>query len=123
MMQSDAIRLAILFDLRHVLKINWKQSKNVSLFKFHHVDPQFAGAAIIPSTIKYKEEIYFFFSEINKTARVDEEPYRARIGRICTVKKSSVDKSSSLHGFKDMFPTFYYSCKHSSHCICTIHEM
>lgn len=49
-------------------------------------DPQFAGAAIIPSLQKIKEEIYFFFSEINKTARVDEEPYRARIGRICTVK-------------------------------------
>lgn len=51
-------------------------------------DPQFAGAAIIPSKDKFKEEIYFFFSEINKTARVDEEPYKARIGRICTVKIS-----------------------------------
>lgn len=50
------------------------------------LDPQFAGAAIIPSSIKFKEEIYFFFSEFNKTARVDEEPYRARIGRICTVR-------------------------------------
>lgn len=30
--------------------------------------------------------MYFFFSEFNKTARVDEEPYRARIGRICTVR-------------------------------------
>lgn len=48
-------------------------------------DPQFAGASIIPSSEKYKEEIYFFFSEFNKTARVDEEPYRARIGRICMV--------------------------------------
>uniref|UniRef100_A0A3Q2YBR0 Si:ch211-113g11.6 n=1 Tax=Hippocampus comes TaxID=109280 RepID=A0A3Q2YBR0_HIPCM len=52
--------------------------------------PQFAGAAIIPSTLKYKEEIYFFFSEINKTARVDEEPYRARIGRICTVDEGGI---------------------------------
>ncbi|KAF3839185.1 hypothetical protein F7725_017902 [Dissostichus mawsoni] len=41
------------------------------------LNPQFAGAAVIPSTMKYKEEIYFFFSELNKTARVDEEPYRA----------------------------------------------
>lgn len=56
------------------------------MFKSRHIDPQFAGAAIIPSSLKFKEEIYFFFSEINKTARVDEEPYRARIGRICTVK-------------------------------------
>ncbi|KAK5861723.1 hypothetical protein PBY51_017178 [Eleginops maclovinus] len=54
------------------------------------LNPQFAGAAIIPSTLKYKEEIYFFFSELNKTARVDEEPYRARIGRICTVDEGGI---------------------------------
>ncbi|XP_077577246.1 semaphorin-7A [Stigmatopora nigra] len=54
------------------------------------LNPQFAGAAIIPSSLKYKEEIYFFFSEINKTARVDEEPYRARIGRICTVDEGGI---------------------------------
>lgn len=33
--------------------------------------------------------MYFFFSEFNKTARVDEEPYRARIGRVCTVRTAS----------------------------------
>ncbi|XP_030014348.1 semaphorin-7A [Sphaeramia orbicularis] len=54
------------------------------------LNPQFAGAAIIPSSQKYKEEIYFFFSEINKTARVDEEPYRARIGRICMVDEGGI---------------------------------
>lgn len=54
------------------------------------LNPQFAGAAIIPSTLKYKEEIYFFFSDFNKTARVDEEPYRARIGRICTVDEGGI---------------------------------
>nr|XP_057908764.1 semaphorin-7A isoform X1 [Doryrhamphus excisus] len=54
------------------------------------LNPQFAGAAIIPSSLKYKEEIYFFFSEFNKTARVDEEPYRARIGRICTVDEGGI---------------------------------
>ncbi|KAK5891747.1 semaphorin-7A [Pseudochaenichthys georgianus] len=54
------------------------------------LNPQFAGAAVIPSTMKYKEEIYFFFSELNKTARVDEEPYRARIGRICTVDEGGI---------------------------------
>ncbi|XP_068179096.1 semaphorin-7A isoform X1 [Antennarius striatus] len=54
------------------------------------LNPQFAGAAIIPSAQRFKEEIYFFFSEINKTARVDEEPYRARIGRICTVDEGGI---------------------------------
>lgn len=52
-------------------------------------NPQFAGAAIIPSSEKYKEEIYFFFSEFNQT-RVDEEPYRARIGRVCTVDEGGM---------------------------------
>ncbi|KAG7475450.1 hypothetical protein JOB18_032057 [Solea senegalensis] len=54
------------------------------------LNPQFAGAAIIPSSQKFKEEVYFFFSELNKTARVDEEPYRARIGRICTVDEGGI---------------------------------
>lgn len=63
-------------------------------------DPQFAGAAVIPSAQRFKEEVYFFFSEFNQTARVDEEPYRARIGRICMVTTgpaaSSSRKSTSL---------------------------
>ncbi|XP_058502977.1 semaphorin-7A [Solea solea] len=54
------------------------------------LNPQFAGAAIIPSAQKFKKEVYFFFSELNKTARVDEEPYRARIGRICTVDEGGI---------------------------------
>ncbi|XP_062256244.1 semaphorin-7A [Platichthys flesus] len=54
------------------------------------LNPQFAGAAIIPSPHKDKEELYFFFSEFNKTARVDEEPYRARIGRLCTVDEGGI---------------------------------
>ncbi|TSK34797.1 Toll-like receptor 2 type-1 [Bagarius yarrelli] len=47
------------------------------------LNPQFAGAAVIPATQEHNAEIYVFFSEINKTADLDEEPYRARIGRIC----------------------------------------
>ncbi|XP_027865842.1 semaphorin-7A [Xiphophorus couchianus] len=54
------------------------------------LNPQFAGASIIPASEKYKEEIYFFFTEFNKTARVDEEPHRARIGRICTVDEGGI---------------------------------
>lgn len=57
------------------------------------LDPQFAGAAVIPSAQRFKEEIYFFFSEFNQTARVDEEPYRARIGRICMVTRSTAAAS------------------------------
>lgn len=51
-------------------------------------DPQFAGAAVIPHREKLKDEIYFFFSEVNSTASLDEEPYRARIGRVCMVTSS-----------------------------------
>lgn len=54
------------------------------------LNPQFAGAAMIPTSVKDKEEIYFFFSEFNKTARVDEEPYRARIGRVCMVDEGGI---------------------------------
>ncbi|KAJ8287997.1 hypothetical protein COCON_G00006560 [Conger conger] len=53
-------------------------------------NPQFAGAAMIPGSQKHKEEIYFFFSEINKTAGVDEQPYRARIGRVCMVDEGGI---------------------------------
>ncbi|XP_036393751.1 semaphorin-7A [Megalops cyprinoides] len=53
-------------------------------------NPQFVGAAMIPGSRKHKEEIYFFFSEFNKTAVVDEEPYRARIGRVCMVDEGGV---------------------------------
>ncbi|XP_064207940.1 semaphorin-7A [Anguilla rostrata] len=53
-------------------------------------NPQFAGAAIIPGSQKDKEEIYFFFSEINNTAGVDEQPYRARIGRVCMVDEGGI---------------------------------
>uniref|UniRef100_A0A3P8ZWQ5 Sema domain-containing protein n=1 Tax=Esox lucius TaxID=8010 RepID=A0A3P8ZWQ5_ESOLU len=52
--------------------------------------PQFGGAAVMPSSQKLKDEIYFFFSEINKTARVDEEPYRSRIGRVCMVDEGGI---------------------------------
>uniref|UniRef100_A0A3B3ZKV3 Sema domain-containing protein n=1 Tax=Periophthalmus magnuspinnatus TaxID=409849 RepID=A0A3B3ZKV3_9GOBI len=54
------------------------------------MNPQFAGAAMIPTSLRDKEEIYFFFSEFNKTARVDEEPYRARIGRVCMVDEGGI---------------------------------
>uniref|UniRef100_A0A8C6WF14 Si:ch211-113g11.6 n=1 Tax=Neogobius melanostomus TaxID=47308 RepID=A0A8C6WF14_9GOBI len=54
------------------------------------MNPQFAGAAMIPTSFRDKEEMYFFFSEFNKTARVDEEPYRARIGRVCMVDEGGV---------------------------------
>uniref|UniRef100_A0A3B1JXM8 Si:ch211-113g11.6 n=1 Tax=Astyanax mexicanus TaxID=7994 RepID=A0A3B1JXM8_ASTMX len=57
------------------------------------LNPQFAGAVVIPAEQKYNEEIYFFFSELNKTASLDEEPYRARIGRICMVNDEGGIKS------------------------------
>ncbi|KAJ7985557.1 hypothetical protein DPEC_G00353320 [Dallia pectoralis] len=52
--------------------------------------PQFGGAAVMPSSQKLKDEIYFFFSEVNKTAQVDEEPYRSRIGRLCMVDEGGI---------------------------------
>ncbi|XP_051577864.1 semaphorin-7A [Myxocyprinus asiaticus] len=53
-------------------------------------NPQFAGAAVIPHSENLKDEIYFFFSEVNNSASFDEEPYRARIGRICMVDEGGL---------------------------------
>lgn len=53
-------------------------------------NPQFAGAAVIPHTEKVKDELYFFFSEVNNSASLDEEPYRARIGRVCMVDEGGL---------------------------------
>ncbi|XP_051999994.1 semaphorin-7A-like [Xyrauchen texanus] len=53
-------------------------------------NPQFAGAAVIPHHDKLKDEIYFFFSEVNNSASFDEEPYRARIGRVCMVDEGGL---------------------------------
>ncbi|XP_062395689.1 semaphorin-7A [Sardina pilchardus] len=54
------------------------------------LNPQFAGAALIPASLEHKEEIYFMFSEVNKTASVDDEPYRARIARVCLADQGGV---------------------------------
>ncbi|KAL4646761.1 semaphorin-7A-like isoform X1 [Arapaima gigas] len=61
-------------------------------------NPQFAGAALIPESQKDKDEIYFFFSEYNSTVDVDEQPYKARVGRICLG-----DEGSNKH---DSWTTF-----------------
>lgn len=53
-------------------------------------NPQFAGATVIPHNDKIKDEIYFFFSEVNTSASLDEEPYRARIGRVCMVDEGGL---------------------------------
>ncbi|XP_073703423.1 semaphorin-7A [Garra rufa] len=53
-------------------------------------NPKFAGAAVIPHREKLKDEIYFFFSEVNSTANLDEEPHRARIGRVCMVDEGGL---------------------------------
>ncbi|MBN3300020.1 SEM7A protein, partial [Amia calva] len=53
-------------------------------------NPEFAGAAMVPGVSSHKEEIYFFFSEKNRTATVDEDPYRARIGRVCMVDEGGI---------------------------------
>ncbi|XP_069041513.1 semaphorin-7A [Lepisosteus oculatus] len=64
-------------------------------------NPQFAGAAVIPAMPRHLEEIYFFFSEINRTATPDEDPYRARIGRVCLV-----DEGGSKTVLPDSWTTF-----------------
>ncbi|KPP78708.1 hypothetical protein Z043_101764 [Scleropages formosus] len=75
--QAGSIRRT--FGSRKLLKSDRKWLQNT----------QFAGAAVIPESQKHKEEIYFFFSEHNRTADVDEEPYKACVGRICLVDEGT----------------------------------
>uniref|UniRef100_H3BDX5 Semaphorin-1A n=1 Tax=Latimeria chalumnae TaxID=7897 RepID=H3BDX5_LATCH len=45
---------------------------------------EFVSSALIPRKNKTQQEIYFFFSE-KKMAKLDEDPVRAWIGRVCEV--------------------------------------
>ncbi|CAM2108174.1 semaphorin-7A-like isoform X1 [Caretta caretta] len=46
---------------------------------------EFVSAALVPEKESNLDEIYFFYNEVNKTAGLDEEPVKARLGRVCKV--------------------------------------
>uniref|UniRef100_K7FNR2 Semaphorin-1A n=1 Tax=Pelodiscus sinensis TaxID=13735 RepID=K7FNR2_PELSI len=46
-------------------------------------DAEFVSAAWVPEKETNLDEIYFFYNEVNKTAGLDEEPIKARLGRVC----------------------------------------
>lgn len=46
---------------------------------------EFVGAALLPEKDNSKDEIFFFYNEVNETAGLDDEPYKARLGRVCKV--------------------------------------
>nr|XP_006119480.1 semaphorin-4B-like [Pelodiscus sinensis] len=48
-------------------------------------DAEFVSAAWVPEKETNLDEIYFFYNEVNKTAGLDEEPIKARLGRVCKV--------------------------------------
>uniref|UniRef100_A0A6J0U1X4 Semaphorin-7A-like isoform X1 n=1 Tax=Pogona vitticeps TaxID=103695 RepID=A0A6J0U1X4_9SAUR len=46
---------------------------------------EFVGAAALAEKNPSLDEIFFFYNEVNQTAGLDEEPYRAQLGRVCKV--------------------------------------
>ncbi|XP_063173068.1 semaphorin-7A-like [Candoia aspera] len=46
---------------------------------------EFAGAALFPQKDRRKDEIFFFYNEVNQSAGLDGEPYKAWLGRVCKV--------------------------------------
>uniref|UniRef100_H9G3G5 Semaphorin-1A n=1 Tax=Anolis carolinensis TaxID=28377 RepID=H9G3G5_ANOCA len=46
---------------------------------------EFVGAALLPEDDQRKDEIFFFYNDVNESAGLDKEPYRAHLGRVCKV--------------------------------------
>ncbi|XP_077176733.1 semaphorin-7A-like [Paroedura picta] len=46
---------------------------------------EFISAALLPESNKVNDEIYFFYNEVNQSAGLDDEPYKAQLGRMCKV--------------------------------------
>nr|XP_056709514.1 semaphorin-7A-like [Euleptes europaea] len=46
---------------------------------------EFVSAALLADSNKVNDEIYFFYNEVNNSAGLDDEPYKAQLGRVCKV--------------------------------------
>ncbi|KAJ6652786.1 hypothetical protein lerEdw1_010640 [Lerista edwardsae] len=46
---------------------------------------EFVGAAPLLSKDSSKDEVYFFYNDINRTAGLDDKVYKAHLGRVCKV--------------------------------------
>ncbi|XP_026543748.1 semaphorin-7A-like [Notechis scutatus] len=46
---------------------------------------EFEGAALFPHKDRRKDEIFFFYNEVNRSAGLDEELYKVWLGRVCKV--------------------------------------
>uniref|UniRef100_A0ACB8G7V9 Uncharacterized protein n=1 Tax=Sphaerodactylus townsendi TaxID=933632 RepID=A0ACB8G7V9_9SAUR len=44
---------------------------------------EFVSAALLAESNKVNDEIYFFYNEVNQSAGLDDEPYKAQLGRVC----------------------------------------
>ncbi|XP_060614081.2 semaphorin-7A-like [Anolis sagrei] len=44
---------------------------------------EFVGAALLPEDNPKNDEIFFFYNDVNETAGLDKEPYKAHLGRVC----------------------------------------
>ncbi|XP_054829561.1 semaphorin-7A-like [Eublepharis macularius] len=46
---------------------------------------EFVSAGLLAEKNKINDEIYFFYNEFNQSAGLDDEPYKAQLGRVCKV--------------------------------------
>ncbi|XP_060113631.1 semaphorin-7A-like [Heteronotia binoei] len=44
---------------------------------------EFVSAALLAERNQVNDEIYFFYNEVNQSAGLDDEPYKAQLGRVC----------------------------------------
>ncbi|XP_032090155.1 semaphorin-7A-like, partial [Thamnophis elegans] len=57
---------------------------------------EFEGAALFPHRDRRKDEIFFFYNEVNRSAGLDEELYKIWIGRVCKVDQGEKPASGDF---------------------------
>ncbi|KAK9390974.1 semaphorin-7A-like [Crotalus adamanteus] len=57
---------------------------------------EFAGAALLQHKDRRKDEIFFFYNEVNRSAGLDEELYKVWLGRVCKMDQGEKPASGDF---------------------------
>ncbi|ETE63766.1 hypothetical protein L345_10464, partial [Ophiophagus hannah] len=60
------------------------------------IDAEFEGVALFPHNDRRKDEIFFFYNEVNHSAGLDEELYKVWLGRVCKVDQGEKPASGDF---------------------------
>ncbi|XP_063002095.1 semaphorin-7A-like [Elgaria multicarinata webbii] len=89
---QNAVAIAVEGDLYSALSGNkstirrsYGNKKGIKTEDSWLANAEFVGAALLPEKDPSKDEIFFFYNDVNQTAGLDEEPFKARLGRVCKV--------------------------------------